>query len=166
MAAIEKYKKNTKVQGVFFRIFLYLFCIFLYFYKKNTKKIRKKYESKISKIQNTKKIQTQNLENTKYKKNTKKIRIQNLKNTKYKINTKKYEKNTKYKKIQTQHLQNAKFRKIQTQRRKKKANPMFTFGRKTQIAKKMQKQHVVFSTPCSSDFVFSSRIIFVFFLYF
>ena len=84
LAAIEKYKKNTKVQGVFFSYFcLYLFCIFLYFYKKNTKKIRKKYESKISKIQNTKKIQTQNLENTKYKKNTKKIRIQNLKNTKY-----------------------------------------------------------------------------------
>ena len=106
LAAIEKYKKNTKVQGVFFSyffcIYFVFFCIFTKKCEKNTKKIRKKYESKISKIQNT----------------------------------------------------------------KKKANPMFTFGRKTQIAKKMQKQHVVFSTPCSSDFVFSSRIIFVFFLYF
>ena len=71
LAAIEKYKKNTKVQGVFFS---YFFCIyfvfFLYFYKKNTKKIR-----------------IQNLKNTKYKKNT------NPKSRKYKIQ-KKYEKNT------------------------------------------------------------------------
>ena len=140
LAAIEKYKKNTKVQGVFFSYFLYLFCIFFVF-------LPKKYETSTKK----------------YEKNT------NPKSQKYKIQKKykpKISKIQNTKKIQTQHLQNAKFRKIQTQRRKKKANPMFTFGRKTQIAKKMQKQHVVFSTPCSSDFVFSSRIIFVFFWYF
>ena len=68
--AMEKYKKNTKIQSVFFIFYLY-FSYFLYVYqkkrknaKKNTKntnaiaqkyKIQKKYESTISKIQNTKK---------------------------------------------------------------------------------------------------------------
>ena len=148
---MRKNKKNTKIQSVFLAA--------IEKYKKNTKVqgvffsyfflylfciffvfLQKKYEK------NTKKIRIQNLKNTKYKKNT------NPKSRKYKIQ-KKYEKNT-----------NPKSQKYKI--RKKKANPMFTFGRKTQIAKKMQKQHVVFSTPCSSDFVFSSRIIFVFFLYF
>ena len=65
---IQKKYKSTRC--IFFVFFLYLFCIFLYFYKKNTKKIR-----------------IQNLKNTKYKKNT------NPKSRKYKIQ-KKYEKNT------------------------------------------------------------------------
>ena len=129
-------KKIQKYKVYFFRIFLYLFCIFLYFYKKNTKKIQKKYEKNTNPKSQKYKIQKKYKPKISKIQNTKKIR-------------KKYE---------------SKISKIQNT--KKKANPMFTFGRKNQIAKKMQKQHVVFSTPCSSDFVFSSRIIFVFFLYF
>ena len=71
---LEKYKNNTKIQGVFFGVYCVFSCICA------TKKKYKKYESKISKIQNTKKYKpkiskmqntkkkTQNLQNTKYKK--------------------------------------------------------------------------------------------------
>ena len=80
---MEKYQKKQKYKVYVFCILFVFFRIFLYFYKKNTKKykkntnaiaqkykIQKKYESTISKIQNTKKIRTQNFKNTKYKEKT------------------------------------------------------------------------------------------------
>ena len=87
-------------------------------------KIRKKYESTISKIQNTKK----------------KKRTQNFKNTKYKKKT------------------NSKI--------SQRANPVFTVEIRKQIAKRIQNQPLVYSKPCSSDFVFLGCIFFVIFLYF
>ena len=136
--AMEKYKKNTKIQSVFFIFYLYFSYFFVCLPKKgkNTKKIpkntnaiaqkykiQKKYESTISKIQNTKKIRTQNFKNTKYKEKT-----------------------------------NSKI--------SQRANPVFTFGNQEPKYKKIQNQPVVFSKACSSDFVFLGCIFFVFFCIF
>ena len=132
----RKIQKKYKSTRCIFSYFLYLFCIFFVFLQKKYETSTKKYEKNTNPKSQKYKIQKKYKPKISKIQNTKKIR-------------KKYE---------------SKISKIQNT--KKKANPMFTFGRKTQIAKKMQKQHVVFSTPCSSDFVFSSRIIFVFFCIF
>ena len=132
----RKIQKNTKVQGVFLSN---LFCIYFVLFLYFCKIIQNKYKKK------RKTIQIQNLKNTKYKKNKPKIsKIQkntNSKSPKYKY--KKYKLNIK-----------------------KRANPMFILGRNNQIAEKMQNQHVVFSTPCSCDFVLLRCIFFVCVLYF
>ena len=120
---------------------MYSICIFFVFFcvflPKNTRQIQK--------IQ-----KNWNLTNTKY---TKKIRINNFKNT-------------KYKKIQTQNFKNTKYKEKTNSKINQRANPVFTVEIRRQIAKKIQNQPLVFSKPCSSDFVFLGCIFFVFFLYF
>ena len=148
---LEKCKNNTTIQIAFLdvmekyqkktQIQSVCFCILFVFFliQKNTKNIQKKYkkyECNCSKIQNTKKY-----ESTISKiQNTKNIRTQNFKNTKYKEKT------------------NSKI--------SQRANPVFTFGNQEPKYKKIQNQPVVFSKPCSSDFVFLGCICFVFFWYF
>ena len=122
---------------MFFVFYLYFFGFFLYFYKKKYEKIQKKYECNCSKIQNTKKIRINNFKNTKYKKNT------NPKFQKYKIQRKDKFKN------------------------KPESQPRVHFWKSgTKIQKEIQNQPVVFSKPCSSDFVFLGCIFFVFFYIF
>ena len=90
--------------------------------------------------------------------------MQLLKNTKYK---KKYEstiskiQNTK--KIRTQNFKNSKYKEKTDSKISQRANPVFTFGNQEPKYKKIQNQPVVFSKPCSSDFVFLGCIFFVFF---
>ena len=146
---IQKKYKNTKC------IFLYFICIFfVFFFYFYPKKIRKKYQK------NTKKIRMQLLKNTKYKKNTNQ-QFQN-----YKIQ-KKYEstiseiQNTK--KIRTQNFKNTKYKEKTNSKISQRANPMFTFGNQEPKLKKIQNQPVVFSKPCSSDFVFLGCIFWYFF---
>ena len=120
---------------------MYSICIFFVFFcvflPKNTRQIQK--------IQ-----KNWNLTNTKY---TKKIRINNFKNT-------------KYKKIQTQNFKNTKYKEKTNSKINQRANPVFTVEIRRQIAKKIQNQPLVFSKPCSSDFVFLGCIFFVFFFVF
>ena len=151
--AMEKYKKKYKNTRCIFYILFVFFVFFLYVYQKNGKlqKNTKKYECNCSKIQNTKKIRINNIKNTKYKKKYE-PKISKIQNTK---------KNT-----------NPKFQKYKIQRKDKFKNkpesqPRVHFWKSgTKIQKKIQNQPVVFSKPCSSDFVFLGCIFFVFFLYF
>ena len=135
-----KYKKNTKIRSVFFCIlfvfFSYFFCVFTKKYEKNTKKNKKNTNAIAQKYKIQKKY-----ESTISKiQNTKKIRTQNFKNTKYKEKT------------------NSKI--------SQRANPVFTFGNQEPKYKKIQNQPVVFSKPCSSDFVFLGCIFFrIFFVF-
>ena len=114
----------------------------------------------------------------KYKKNTK-IQIAFLDvMEKYKKNTnaiaqkykKKYEstisKIQKTKKIRTQNFKNTKYKEKTNSKISERANPVFTFGNQEPKYKKIQNQPVVFSKPCSSDFVFLGCIFFAFCLYF
>ena len=134
---IQKKYKNTKC------IFLYFICIFSYFFVF----LQNKYEK-----------------NTKIQKNTNAIA------QKYKIQ-KKYEstisKIQNAKKIRTQNFKNTKYKEKTNSKISQRANPVFTFGnQEPKYKKKIQNQPVVFSKPCSSDFVFLGCIFFVFFFYF
>ena len=147
---LEKYKKNTKIQIAFLDvmekyqkkykntkcIFLYFICIVFVFCCIFTKKIQKKYkkyECNCSKIKNTKKIRINNFKNTKYKKYT------NPKLQKYKIQRKDKFKN------------------------KPESQPRVHFWKSGTKIQKIQNQPVVFSKPCSSDFVLLGCIFFVLF---
>ena len=151
---MEKYqKKYTNTKCMFYMLFVF-FVFFLSVYQKNTKNIQKntkKYECNCSKIQNTKK--NTNRQYQKYK-IQKKIRTQKFKNTKYK------------KQIRTQNFKNTKYKEKTNSKISQRANPVFTFGNQEPKYKKIQNQPVVFSKPCSSDFVFLGCIFFVFFCIF
>ena len=134
---MEKYKKNTKIQSVFFCI---LFVLFSYFAVFLPKKIPKKNTKNTNAIAQKYKIQKRYESTISKIQNTKNIRTQNYKNTKYKEKT------------------NSKI--------SQRANPVFTFGNQEPKYKKIQNQPVVFSKPCSSDFVLLGCIFFVLFLYF
>ena len=150
LTACLKNKKKYKIQIAFLDVMekykkntkmqsvfvCILFVCFCIFTKNNTKKIQK--------------IRRQLLKNTKYKKNT------NQQFQKYKIQ----KKNT-----------NPKFQKYKIQRKDKFKNkpesqPRVHFWKSgTKIQKKIQNQPVVFSKPCSSDFVFLGCMFFVFFVF-
>ena len=152
LTACLKNAKNTKGQSAI--------CEGLEKYKKNTKiqiaflDVMEKYKknTKIQSVfylylflflqkQNTKKKYKKYQCNCSNIQNTKKIRINNFKNTKYKVKT------------------NSKI--------SQRANAVFTFGnQEPKYKKNIQNQPVVFSKPCSSDFVFLGCIFFVFFCIF
>ena len=118
-------------------LFVFFSYFFVYFYQKIRDKYKKYKKIGISQIQNIQKKYESTISKIQ---NTKKIQTQNFKNTKYKEKT------------------NSKIN--------QRANPVFTVEIRRQIAKKIQNQPLVFSKPCSSDFVFLGCIFFVFFLYF
>ena len=103
----------------------------------------------------------------KYEKNTN-IRMQLLKNTQYRKNTnQQFQKYKIQKKIRTQNFKNTKYKEKTNSKINQRANPVFTFGnQEPKYKKKIQNQPVVFSKPCSSDFVFLGCIFFVFFFVF
>ena len=117
---MEKYKKNTKIQSVFF---LYVICIFFVFCI-----FTKKYE----------KIQT----------NTKTIRMQLLKNTKYKKN--KNQQFQKYKKQKNTNpkFQKYKIQRKDKFKNKRESQPRVHFWKSgTKIQKKYKTNQLYFPNP-------------------
>ena len=86
--------------------------------------------------------------------------MQLLKNTKYKKNTnQQFQKYKIQKKMRTQNFKTTKYKGKTNSKISQRANPVFTFGNQEPKSKKIQNQPVVFSKPCSSDFVFLGCIV-------